>query len=212
MGVVIAIDGTAAAGKGVLSRFIAREYGFHCLDTGLIYRAVAANILDANISLDDEVEMVKVAQNIVLSYLNDKVQFSSHAISKVASHVATISSVRHALIDIQRSFAQKEPGVVLDGRDIGTVVCPNARVKFYVTASLNVRARRRYNEMLACGEEGNYIKVLEDLQKRDTKDKERDCCPLVQAKDAYFFDTSVMSIGTMCKVAKGLVDTKLYSG
>ncbi|WP_202284181.1 (d)CMP kinase [Candidatus Liberibacter asiaticus] len=206
--IIIAIDGTAAAGKGVLSRFIALEYGFHYLDTGLIYRAVAKNILDAGISLNDEKMAIKIAQNIVLSNL-DKAQLSSNAIANVASQVASIDSVRDALIDIQRSFAQNKLGVILDGRDIGTIIFPDARIKFYVTASLDIRARRRYNEMVSRGEKVDYVKILEDLRNRDNQDRNRSYCPLVRDKDAYFFDTSEMDIGTMCKVAKGLIDTKL---
>ncbi|WP_354688085.1 (d)CMP kinase [Candidatus Liberibacter africanus] len=209
--VIIAVDGTAAAGKGVLSRFISLEYGFHYLETGLIYRAVAKKILDAGISLNDAGAATKIAQNIVLSDL-DKKQLSSHAIANAASDLASLASVRNALINFQRSFAQKNPGVILDGRDIGTNVCPNAQVKFYVTASLEVRARRRYNEMISNGEKINYTKVLEDLRKRDNQDKNRNYCPLIRDKDAYFFDTSEMNIIAMCKVAKGLIDTRLCNG
>ncbi|MEG8099450.1 (d)CMP kinase [Candidatus Liberibacter brunswickensis] len=208
--IVIAVDGTSASGKGVLSRFIANEYEFHYLDTGLIYRAVAKNILNSGISLNDEEAVTKIAQNIMLSDL-DKKQLSFHVIANAASQIASFSSVRNALINIQRSFSHKNPGAILDGRDIGTIVCPNANIKFYVTASLEVRAWRRYNEMVSNGEKADYKNVFEDLRKRDNQDKNRKYCPLIRDKDAFFFDTSNMNISTMCKVAKGFVDTKLYS-
>ncbi|MBL0848793.1 MAG: (d)CMP kinase [Candidatus Liberibacter ctenarytainae] len=208
---VIAIDGTAAAGKGVLSRFIAHEYGFCYLETGLIYRAVAKHILDKDISLDDEIAAKEVAKNVVLSNL-DKTELSSHEISEAAARIAAMPSVRQELIEVQRSFARTSLGAVIDGRDIGTVIVPDAVIKFYVTASLNVRAQRRYHEMIANGDHIDYDTVLEGLRKRDDQDKKRVCCPLVQDKDAYFFDTTEMSVDVMCKVAKGLIDTKLYSG
>ncbi|MBY7649015.1 MAG: (d)CMP kinase [Candidatus Liberibacter europaeus] len=211
MGIVVAIDGTAAAGKGVLSRFIAHEYGFHYLDTGLIYRAVAQNVLDEGIPLDNELEIAKMAGKIVLSQL-DKANLSSYEVARVASEISAIPSVRHELIEVQRSFSKLEPGAVLDGRDIGTVICPDAIVKFYVTASLNVRALRRHKEMVADGEQVDYDFVRESLKKRDYQDKNRVCCPLIQDASAYFFDTSSMSISVMCKVAKGLIDTRLHSG
>ncbi|AHA27467.1 (d)CMP kinase [Candidatus Liberibacter americanus] len=210
MGTVVAIDGTASSGKGVLSRFIANEYGFHYLDTGLIYRAVAKGVLDAGISLDDELAIVKIAKNIVISKL-DRKKLSLNIIANLASEIAAISSVRSALIEIKRSFSRKEPGAVLDGRDIGTVICPNATVKFYLTASLDIRASRRHKEMLENGEKIDYNNVLESLRSRDEQDKNRICSPLVQDKEAYFFDTSKMSVGVMCEVAKGLIDTKLYN-
>ncbi|MBA5723769.1 (d)CMP kinase [Candidatus Liberibacter sp.] len=211
MSTVIAVDGTSAAGKGVLSRFIACEYGFHHLDTGLIYRAVAKNILEAGISLEDEFAAEKIARDVDLLAL-DKMNLSSQEISEAASEIAAIASVRRALMKIQRSFSQQEPGAVLDGRDIGTVICPDAIVKFYVTSSLNVRAQRRYSEMISNGEKVDYAAILDSIRKRDGRDKNRFFCPLVQSKDAILLDTSAMSIDIMCKVAKGLIDTKLCRG
>ena len=148
---IIAIDGPAAAGKGTLSRRIAEQYGFHHLDTGLTYRATAKALLDAGLPLDDEAAAEKVAAKVDLAGL-DRTILSAHDIGEAASKIAVMPSVRRALVAAQQAFSRKTPGTVIDGRDIGTVVCPDAPVKFYVTASPEVRAWRRYDEVLAIGE------------------------------------------------------------
>lgn len=148
---IIAIDGPAAAGKGTLSRRIAETYGYHHLDTGLTYRATAKALLDAGLPLDDEAVAERMALAVELAGL-DRDVLSAHAIGEAASKIAVMPSVRRALVEAQRAFSKRAPGTVLDGRDIGTVVCPEAPVKLYVTASPEVRAKRRYDEILGKGE------------------------------------------------------------
>ena len=155
----IAIDGPAAAGKGTLSRLIADAYGFHHLDTGLTYRAVAKALIDARLPLDDEAVAARVAEEIDLSGL-DRSVLSAHAIGEAASKIAVMPDVRRALVEAQRNFSRKEPGTVLDGRDIGTVVRPDADVKLYVTASPEVRARRRMTRSSRPAERPNWPPCL----------------------------------------------------
>lgn len=204
----IAIDGPAAAGKGTLSRRIAEVYGFHHLDTGLTYRATAKALLDAGLPLDDETIAEKVALDLELAGL-DRAVLAKHEVGEAASKVAVMPAVRRALVKAQRSFADREPGTVLDGRDIGTVVCPDAAVKLYVTASADVRARRRYDEMIAAGETADYESVFEDVKKRDERDMGRIDSPLKPAADAHLLDTSKMGIEAAFQAAKSIVDAAL---
>ena len=204
----IAIDGPAAAGKGTLSRRIAEEYGFHHLDTGLTYRATAKALLDANLPLDDEAVAERVALNLDLSGL-DRSVLSRHEIGEAASKVAVMPAVRRALVEAQRKFATKQPGTVLDGRDIGTVVCPAAPVKIYVTASAEVRAKRRYDEILANGTAADYDAIFDDVKKRDERDMGRADSPLKPAEDAHLLDTTEMSIEAAFKAAKTIIDAAL---
>lgn len=168
----IAIDGPAAAGKGTLSRKIAETYGFHHLDTGLTYRATAKALLDAGLPLDNEAVAEKMALELDLAGL-DRAVLSRHEIGEAASKIAVMTPVRRALVKAQKLFAMREPGTVLDGRDIGTVVCPDAPVKLYVTASADVRARRRYDEILANGGNGDYDAIFAEVKKRDERDMGR---------------------------------------
>jgi CMP/dCMP kinase len=201
----IAIDGPAAAGKGTLSRRIADTYGFHHLDTGLTYRATAKALLDAGLPLNDEVVAEGVALSLDLSGL-DRDVLSKHEIGEAASKVAVMPAVRRALVEAQRRFALTSPGTVLDGRDIGTVVCPQAQVKFYVTASSEVRARRRFDEMIARGDAADYPSIFEDVKRRDERDMGRADSPLKPAADAHLLDTSEMSIEAAFQAAKTLID------
>ncbi|MGK6314429.1 (d)CMP kinase [Neorhizobium sp. DT-125] len=205
---IIAIDGPAAAGKGTLSRRIAEEYGFHHLDTGLTYRATAKALIDAGLPLDDEKIAEKIARGIELAGL-DRDILSSHAIGEAASKIAVMPSVRRALVEAQRAFSRKKPGTVLDGRDIGTVVCPGAPVKLYVTASPEVRARRRYDEIVAGGEGADYAAIFADVKKRDERDMGRADSPLRPAEDAHLLDTSEMSIEAAFQAAKSIIDAAL---
>ncbi|KGD98214.1 cytidylate kinase [Rhizobium sp. YS-1r] len=207
-GMIIAIDGPAASGKGTLSRRLAEEYGFHHLDTGLTYRATAKALIDAGLPLDDEKVAEKVAKGVELAGL-DRDILSSHEIGEAASKIAVMPSVRRALVEAQRDFSQREPGTVLDGRDIGTVVCPNAQVKLYVTASPEVRARRRYDEILAKGGMADYAAIFADVKKRDERDMGRADSPLKPAEDAYLLDTSEMSIEAAFQAAKVVIDAAL---
>ncbi|WP_320198969.1 (d)CMP kinase [Agrobacterium sp. rho-13.3] len=204
----IAIDGPAAAGKGTLSRKIAETYGFHHLDTGLTYRATAKALLDAGLPLDDESIAEKTALNLDLSGL-DRTVLAKHEVGEAASKVAVMPAVRRALVQAQRAFASKQPGTVLDGRDIGTVVCADANVKLYVSASPEVRARRRYDEIIATGEAADYNAVFADVKKRDERDMGRADSPLKPAEDAHLLDTSEMSIEAAFMVAKSIIDAAL---
>lgn len=205
---IIAIDGPAAAGKGTLSRKIAEVYGFHHLDTGLTYRAIAKALLDAGLPLDDETVAEKTALLLNLSGL-DRSVLSRHEIGEAASKVAVMPSVRRALVEAQRRFSTREPGTVLDGRDIGTVVCPQAPVKLYVTASPEVRARRRYEEIVSGGIAADYEAVFSDVKQRDERDMGRSDSPLKPAQDAHLLDTSKMSIEAAFEAAKAFIDAAL---
>lgn len=204
----IAIDGPAAAGKGTLSRLVADAYGFHHLDTGLTYRAVAKALLDAGLPLDDERIAARVAEEIDLSGL-DRAVLATHDIGEAASKIAVMPDVRRALVEAQRSFARKQPGTVLDGRDIGTVVCPGAEVKLYVTASPAVRAGRRHAEILAGGGAADLATVLADIERRDARDMGRADSPLKPASDAHLIDTSTMGIEAAFQAARAIIDVAL---
>lgn len=208
--ITIAIDGPAAAGKGTLSRRLADTYGFHHLDTGLTYRATAKALIDAGLPLDDEVVAEKMARDVELAGL-DRSVLAKHEIGEAASKIAVMPSVRRALVEAQRAFACKAPGTVLDGRDIGTVVCPDAAVKLYVTASPEVRAKRRYDEIVASGSAADFQAIVEDVRKRDDRDMNRADSPLRPAADADLLDTSEMSIEAAFQAAKRIVDAALNS-
>lgn len=205
---IIAIDGPAAAGKGTLSRKIAEVYGFHHLDTGLTYRATAKALLDAGKPLDDETIAEATALNLDLAGLDRNV-LSRHEVGEAASKIAVMPAVRRALVTAQRAFSMRAPGTVLDGRDIGTVVCPDAPVKLYVTASPEIRARRRYGEIIAAGGAADYEAIFEDVKKRDERDMGRADSPLKPAEDAHLLDTSEMSIEAAFQAAKTIIDAAL---
>ncbi|MBB3315600.1 cytidylate kinase [Rhizobium sp. BK181] len=204
----IAIDGPAAAGKGTLSRKIAETYGFHHLDTGLTYRATAKALLDAGLTLDDEAVAEKMARDVELAGL-DRDILSKHEIGEAASKIAVMPGVRRALVEAQRRFSEKAPGTVLDGRDIGTVVCPAAPVKLYVTASPEVRAKRRYDEIKGKGGIADFDAIFDDVKRRDERDMGRADSPLKPAEDAHLLDTSEMSIEAAFQAAKSIIDAAL---
>jgi cytidylate kinase len=205
---IIAIDGPAAAGKGTLSRRIAQHFGFNHLDTGLTYRAAARALVDAGLPLDDEAVAADVARNVDLAGL-DRSVLSAHAIGEAASRIAVMPSVRKALVEAQRAFAHRPPGAVLDGRDIGTVVCPDAEVKLYITANADVRARRRLDEIVAGGGMATFDEVRADIVKRDERDMARSDSPLRPAEDAHLIDTSEMDIEAAFQAAKAYIDAAL---
>ena len=206
--ITIAIDGPAAAGKGTLSRLIASAYGFHHLDTGLTYRAVAHALLSAGLPLDDEALAVRVAGEIDLSKL-DRSILATHAVGEAASRIAVMPELRRALVAAQRNFARKEPGTVLDGRDIGTVVCPDAPIKLYVTASPEIRAQRRLDEILQVGGTADLPTVLADIARRDARDMGRADSPLRPAADAHLIDTSEMGIEAAFEAARAIIDAAI---
>ncbi|MEJ5080374.1 MULTISPECIES: (d)CMP kinase [unclassified Ochrobactrum] len=205
---VVAIDGPAASGKGTLARRIAIHYGMPHLDTGLTYRAVAKALLDQGLPLDDEAIAADVALNLNLHDM-DKAVLSAHTIGEAASKVAVMPAVRRALVEAQLSFANALPSSVLDGRDIGTVVCPQAQIKLFVTASPEVRAQRRFDEIIAKGGTADFDDILADLKKRDERDMNRTDSPLKPAEDAHLLDTSKMSIEAAFLAAKKLIDHAL---
>ncbi|MBA4781948.1 MAG: (d)CMP kinase [Rhizobiales bacterium] len=202
---VIAIDGPAASGKGTLGRRLAEKYGLHHLDTGLLYRATAAAVLAEGSRLSDADKAVAAARRLDLSAL-DRATLSSHAIGDAASQIAALPSVRAALLTAQKSFARKTPGAVLDGRDITTVICPDADVKLFVTASPEVRARRRLAETEMKGEATTYEAVLADIMRRDARDSARADAPLTHHPDAHLIDTTEMDIETAFQTACAYVE------
>jgi cytidylate kinase len=186
MSFTIAIDGPAASGKGTIARALAQHFGFAHLDTGLRYRAVGQKMLEG-------IEPLAAAQALDLGSL-DGVLLRGPEVAQAASKVAALPEVRAALIDVQRAFAQRSGGAVLDGRDIGTVICPQAEAKLFVIASAEVRAERRYRELLASGHDVTQKAVLEDVLARDARDMNRSDAPLKPAGDAVTLDTSRMAI------------------
>ncbi|MEO9615497.1 MAG: (d)CMP kinase [Nitratireductor sp.] len=202
---VIAIDGPAASGKGTLARRLAAHYGLRHLDTGLTYRAVAQRMLTYGLPLDNVSAAETAARQIDLAQL-DREALSTHAIGEAASKVAVMASVRAILVEAQRAFAAALPGAVLDGRDIGTVVCPDAAVKLYVTASADVRATRRLREILDRGGGADYAAILADIERRDARDMGRADSPLRPADDAHLLDTSEMDIETAFQTAKAIIN------
>jgi CMP/dCMP kinase len=201
---VIAVDGPAASGKTTLARRLADHFGLDFLDTGLLYRAVAWKLLHAGRPLSDVASAVAAARTVAAVDL-DPARLRSDAISQGASVVAAIPEVRRALLGIQRRFGQGRPGAVLAGRDIGTVVRPDASHKIFVTASLEERARRRCKELQALGVPTIYERVLETLHERDARDRSRVVAPLAPADDAFVIDTTEQDVETAFEVARAYV-------
>lgn len=197
MSIVIAIDGPAASGKGTLARRLAAHYGFAYLDTGSLYRAVGHAVMAAGGNPADETAAVAAARALDVSQIDEKAIRTREA-GEAASLVAVMQPVRDAILDFQRDFAANPPGgkkgAVLDGRDIGTVVCPDARVKFFVTARPEIRAHRRWLELKGSGSDVSEAQVLEDTKERDRRDAERATSPMRPAADAHLLDTSDLSI------------------
>jgi len=182
----IAIDGPAAAGKGTISKAVASHFGFAHLDTGLLYRAVGAKVMTGNDAIEAAVGLR--VEDLEVDGLR------TAEVAQAASKVAVIAEVRAALLDFQRAFARRAGGAVLDGRDIGTVICPQAEVKLFVTASAEVRGKRRYDELVGRGDSVTLDDVIEDVRARDARDMERVEAPLKPAEDAHVLDTSALSI------------------
>jgi cytidylate kinase len=200
--VIVAIDGPAAAGKGTLAKRIAEALGFHHLDTGLLYRAVGVRCQKEGITPS------QAAQSLTPEDLK-RSDLRGEAAGQAASKVAAIPEVRAALLDFQRRFARQAPGAVLDGRDIGTVICPDAAVKLFVTASVEKRAERRVKELLAKGESAIAERVLQDLKDRDARDSARDVAPMATATDAILLDTSDLDADAAFEAALALIRRKM---
>jgi cytidylate kinase len=200
MGFTVAIDGPAASGKGTIGRAVARHFGFAHLDTGLLYRAVGRRVIAGE-------EPVAAARGLVAADLEGD-GLRDEAVGGAASKVAAIPEVREALVDFQRAFAARAGGAVLDGRDIGTVICPDAPVKLYVVASDEVRAERRWRELTGKGQRVTKAEVLADLRERDARDSARATAPLRPADDAITLDTTRMSIDEAVAAAVAAVEAK----
>jgi cytidylate kinase len=202
---IIAIDGPAASGKGTLGKRLAVHYRLRHLDTGLIYRAVAQALLDAGQGLDDRERAVAAARTLDSSKF-DEIWLKAHAVGEAASRVSAIPEVRAALLDFQRDFGRRAPGAVLDGRDIGTVIFPDADVKVFVTATPEVRARRRTIELRAAGGTVDEAEVLADILRRDERDTRRAAAPLKPAPDAHLLDTTHLDIDAAFRAAVDIVE------
>ncbi|MGH6619907.1 MAG: (d)CMP kinase [Alphaproteobacteria bacterium] len=192
---IVAVDGPAASGKGTLARRLAAHLGYAHLDTGKLYRAVGHAVLDAGDDPEDAAAAVRAAKSLRVESLGDPALLGDAA-AAAASKVAAIPCVRAALLQFQQDFAQNPPGgaagAVLDGRDIGTVVCPGAEAKLFVTAEVAVRAERRHKELIGRGQPSIYAQVLQDLKERDARDSNRAVAPLRPARDAKILDTSAL--------------------
>jgi cytidylate kinase len=202
---IIAIDGPAASGKGTLGKKLATHYGLRHLDTGLIYRAVAKALLDAGKRPDDVAAAVAAAKALDPARF-EEAALKSQAVGETASIVSAIAELRAELLAFQRDFAAKPPGAVLDGRDIGTVICPNAEVKIFVTAAPEERARRRAAEFRGLGKPIDEAAVLADIRKRDERDMGRSAAPLKQAADAHLLDTTALDVEGAFRAAVALVE------
>jgi cytidylate kinase len=202
---IIAIDGPAASGKGTLGKRLAHHYGFRHLDTGVIYRAVAQALLETGTELTDEAAAVAAAMELDPEKFGNPV-LKTQRVGDAASVVSAFPNVRQALVSFQRQFAADPPGAVLDGRDIGTVICPDADVKIFVVADPAVRARRRTLEARARGEDADEALVLADILKRDERDKNRAAAPLRCADDAHVLDNSNLDIEGGVRAAIAIVE------
>ena len=202
---IIAIDGPAASGKGTVARQLASRYGLHHLDTGLLYRAVGKAMLDAGYRLDDAKQATEIAARLDPSKYEENA-LKLQPITEAASVVAAIPQVRQALIDYQREFAMRPPGAVLDGRDIGTVIAPDADVKLFIVASPEVRAARRLIELRARGESADEREVLADILRRDDRDSRRATAPLKAAPNAHLLDTTHLGIDAAFRAAVDIIE------
>ena len=199
--IVIAIDGPAASGKGTISKAISEKLQFNYLDTGKLYRAIGARYLEGY-------PPIVAAQSLDSKDL-DKYDLQKQEIAQAASEIALIPEVRAALLKFQRDFSQKMPGAVLDGRDIGTIVCPDAKIKIFLTASLEARATRRYIELYKNDQKISFKTILEQIRERDARDQTRSSSPMVAASDAKIFDTSELSINEAVDEVYFYVQTRI---
>jgi cytidylate kinase len=201
---IIAVDGPAASGKGTLARRIARELGYAYLDTGKLYRAVGMTVLRRGDDPSDAVAAESAARALDPDMLEDP-ELSGDEAALAASKVSAIPAVRAVLLEMQRTFAAQSPGAVLDGRDIGTVVCPHADIKLYVIASDEIRAQRRHKELLDRGKASIYARVLQDLKERDARDSGRSVAPMKPAEDATVLDTTRLDAEAAFAAAMDLI-------
>ena len=205
MAFAVAIDGPAASGKGTLAVRLGAAFGLPVLDSGLLYRAMAAAVLAASGDLDDEETCAAAARTIELGDLADP-RLRTAAMAEAASRAAVHPAARSVLVDLQRAFAAREPGAIVDGRDIGTVILSDADAKLFVTASVEARARRRWREAVSGGEALSYDDVLTDIRRRDARDVSREAAPLRPAPDAVLLDTTDLSIDAAFDAARRIVE------
>ncbi|MBN2647597.1 MAG: (d)CMP kinase [Thiotrichales bacterium] len=210
---IITIDGPSGVGKGTLAQWVACKTGFHFLDSGAIYRALAYGVLAEELSVDSVAEITDLAQQLPVRFLATSVfyaeqditaQIRTEAVAAIASQVAAIAQVREALLARQRAFAQL-PGLVADGRDMGTVVFPEAPLKLYLTASAEIRAQRRVKQLKNQGIDANIPQIIQDIVARDERDATRKTAPLVAAQDAVMIDTTELSIEAVCQQTESLL-------
>jgi cytidylate kinase len=204
---VIAVDGPAASGKGTVARRLAAHYGYHFLDTGLLYRAVGARLLESGVDPADGEAVARLAAMLAPADL-ERPELRSERIGQAASRVAVIPAVRAALLDYQRRFGRQPPGAVLDGRDIGTVIFPDARAKLFITASLEARARRRVRELREKGIGAIEGRVLSEMKERDARDGGREVAPLKPADDALVIDSTDLTPDEVFHRAVSFIDSK----
>ena len=205
---IIAIDGPAASGKGTIASKLAGYFNLGYLDTGILYRAVALQMLQGGINIEDPQGAEKIAREFTASFI-DKKNIRTEAVSVLASKIAALPGVRHELLHYQKSFAKNpgpdKQGAILDGRDIGTIVCPNADFKIFITADLKIRAKRRWKQLLQRDQTVIYSDILEELRSRDERDTCREEAPLVPASGSMLIDTSDMTIDVAFDVAKNAI-------
>jgi cytidylate kinase len=204
---IVAVDGPAASGKGTIARAIARHFGLPHMDTGLLYRAVALNLLRWDGDPESEFSALRACDFAQMDFADPELK--SEAVGGIASRISAYPLVRQALVERQRAFANQEGGAVLDGRDIGTVIAPEADAKLFVTASPEVRAKRRFDELLRLGLHAEYGEVLLDIRARDERDRNRAAAPLMQAEDAVRLDTSEMDADEAVAAAIAAVEQTL---
>ena len=203
---VIAVDGPAASGKGTIASRLAREYGLPFLDTGLLYRAVGLDVLTGGGDLGDADAAEAAARALDTDRLSNDAALTSGDAGEAASRVAGFPGVRAALLDLQQAFARQVGGAVLDGRDIGTVIAPEAQAKLFVTATPETRARRRWLQLTGRGDPITYEAMLADIQRRDERDAGRGSAPMIQAEDAALLDTTDMDIEAAFDAARRIVE------
>ena len=205
MGFVVAVDGPAASGKGTIAARLGEIYGLPVLDSGLLYRAVGVRLLEEGGDPDDQAAAAAVALTLDPAAIDDP-KVRSRLASEAASRVAVHHDVRVALREFQQSFAAQEPGAIIDGRDIGTVICPKAQAKIYVPASPQIRAERRWKQLAAAGESVSYADILADIRTRAARDAGREDSPMRPAEDAVLLDTSEMTIEAAFDAARRIVE------
>jgi len=207
---IVAVDGPAASGKGTIARALARHFGLPHMDTGLLYRAVALNLLQWHGDPESEFAAARACDFAQIDF--EDPELKTEAVGGIASRISAYPMVRAALVERQRAFARQEGGAVLDGRDIGTVIAPDADVKLFVTAAPDVRARRRFDELTRMGRHAHYEDVLADIRARDERDSHRAAAPLVQAADAILLDTSEMDAEAAVAAAIAAAEARRVAG